>query len=366
MSAFAIPAAVLDRAARTAAALPVAVDVPELLTGRAAMLDLPVPERVSAGGASRLLQAQDRWCALTLSRADDLAAVPALLEADTVADPWPAIGDWVGDQEADAAVARARLLGMPAAVLGEAGPAPPAVTRIGACGPPRPWHDLVVVELASMWAGPLLGGLLTRAGATVVKVESPVRPDGTRGGSPEFFDWMNAGKLCVSMDFDNTEELRALLAVADVVIEGSRPAALARRGLGPDTVPARDGRVWVRITGHGTAGECADWVAFGDDAAVAGGLVGGSADAPVFLGDAIADPLTGLEAAHAVAASLAHGGGELVEVSMAAVSATYAALSAGAGIDIPYRRPQPCAPASGLGADGDMVRRLIEQRSAAC
>lgn len=87
---------------------------------------------------------------------------------------------------------------------------------------------------------------------------------------------------------------------------------------------ARDGRVWLRITGHGTDGERANWVAFGDDAAVAGELVGGDHDAPTFCGDAIADPLTGLEAALAVAQSLRNGGGELIEMSMAAVAATYA------------------------------------------
>ena len=120
--------------------------------------------------------------------------------------------------------------------------------------------------------------------------------------------------------------LRALLAVADVVLNSSRPAALAHRGLGPDDVPARDGRVWLRITGHGADGAGADWVAFGDDAAVAGGLVGRSADGPVFCADAIADPLTGLEAAAAVIDALARGGGEVIDVAMSAVAASYAAL----------------------------------------
>ena len=62
-----------------------------------------------------------------------------------------------------------------------------------------------------------------------------------------------------------------------MVIESSRPAGLTRRGLGPDDIAARDGRVWLRITGHGADGERADRVAFGDDAAVAGGLVGTAA-----------------------------------------------------------------------------------------
>jgi crotonobetainyl-CoA:carnitine CoA-transferase CaiB-like acyl-CoA transferase len=151
-----------------------------------------------------------------------------------------------------------------------------------------------------------------------------------------------------------------------VVIEGSRPAALARRGLGPDTAPARDGRVWVRITGHGTAGQCADWVAFGDDAAVAGGLVGWSDGGPVFTGDAIADPLTGLDAARSVVESLRRGGGDLIEVSMAAVAAHYAALPRDGVAQVIARRPSPSPPASVLGADNAAVRHLLETRSTTC
>ncbi|EUA16278.1 hypothetical protein I553_1253 [Mycobacterium xenopi 4042] len=72
--------------------------------------------------------------------------------------------------------------------------------------------------------GPLCAQLLARAGAVVVKVESPARPDGTRRGEPAFFDWMNFGKLSYAVDFDKEPDvLRQLLSAADVVIEGSRP-----------------------------------------------------------------------------------------------------------------------------------------------
>jgi crotonobetainyl-CoA:carnitine CoA-transferase CaiB-like acyl-CoA transferase len=119
-----------------------------------------------------------------------------------------------------------------------------------------------------MWAGPPCGQLLARAGATVVKVEPSRRPDGTRSGPSAFFDWMNRGKLSYTVDFDDPAGLRGLLAAADVVIESSRSASLAHRGLGPAGIARRDGRVWLRITGHGADGERANWVAFGDDAAI--------------------------------------------------------------------------------------------------
>ena len=97
-----------------------------------------------------------------------------------------------------------------------------------------------MADLSSLWAGPLCAQLLARAGATVVKVESPNRPDGTRRGEPAFFDWMNSGKLCYAVDFDSdSDALRRLLAAADIVIEGSRPAALRRHALSVDDVPAR-------------------------------------------------------------------------------------------------------------------------------
>ena len=73
----------------------ITVDAATLLTGRAALLGLTRGGSVSCGGATRLLAARDGWCAITLSRPDDVAAVPALLQADEVpADPWPALQRW--------------------------------------------------------------------------------------------------------------------------------------------------------------------------------------------------------------------------------------------------------------------------------
>ncbi len=185
---------------------------------------------------------------------------------------------------------------------------------------------------------------------------------------------MNSSKLSYAIDFRD-DDLRPLLEVADVVIEGSRPAALTRRGLGPEQVRGRTGRVWLRITGYGTEGDRANRVAFGDDAAVAGGLVGAAHarsntdSSPVFVGDAIADPLTGLEATLAVLDALGRGGGEIVEIALAEVAASYATLplaTAARKIDEPPKVPAPARRASELGADNQRVRELIEARLATC
>ena len=103
------------------------------------------------------------------------------------------------------------------------------------------------------------------------------------------------------------------------MIESSRPRAL--RALGISAEAAADaGTVWVSITGHGRAD--GNRVAFGDDAAVAGGLVGSDEHGdPVFCGDALADPLSGLYAAGAALAQLRSGRGGLLDVAMSGVAA---------------------------------------------
>jgi crotonobetainyl-CoA:carnitine CoA-transferase CaiB-like acyl-CoA transferase len=83
--------------------------------------------------------------------------------------------------------------------------------------------------------------------------------------------------------------------------------------------------VWLSITGYGRA---VDRVAFGDDAAVAGGLVAFDDRGPVFLADAIADPLTGVAGAVAVDAALRAGGTWIVDAAMAKVAAWVAAGAA--------------------------------------
>ena len=366
-----IPVAVLARARRAADAFRqltgVDVDAAELLAGRAGLLGLSPQGLISAGGATRLTRSGDGWCALTLSRQDDIDAVPALIESDAVGDdPWPGVEHWVADNTTADVTARARLLGLPAAALGETHAAPPRIATLGAVARPREPSGLLVADLSSMWAGPLCGQLLARAGATVVKVETARRPDGTRAGASSFFDWMNSGKLSYVASFDEPSGLRRLLEAADVIIESSRPAALAHRGLGPTDVAPREGRVWVRITGHGAVGEQAGWVAFGDDAAVSGGLVDGTDSDPAFCGDAIADPLTGLHGALSGVEALSRGGGELIELSMAAVAATYAADDRAAETRC-TAMPVTASPARKLGADNALVERMLtERRLAPC
>jgi hypothetical protein len=330
----------------------VRADPAELLTGRAAFAGLTRGGQVSAGGASFLLRSADGWCAVTLSRPDDLAAVPAIVGAlglgvagaegvVPAAEARSTLAAAARATPAEDFAAAAQLVGVPAAALpiDAASPAgaarwPPwEAVRIAAPVPGARLAGAVVADLSSMWAGPLCARLLGLAGADVVKVESPGRPDGARSGNREFFDWLHGGHRSLAVDFGTREgraALAALLERADVVIEASRPRALAALGLAPDIIRHRPGQVWLSITGYGRA--VPGRVAFGDDAAVAGGLVGwtgaGSPAEPVFCADAVADPLAGICGALAVAQSRAAGGGELIDLSMREVAAAFAAATA--------------------------------------
>ncbi|WP_405836028.1 CoA transferase [Streptomyces sp. NBC_01518] len=307
----------------------VPVDLPTTLFLRAQLAGLERPGRTSANGSCHLIQAADGWAAVNLARPDDLAAVPALLALFGTPGEHGGLPAAVRRVAADDVVEAAQLLGIAAAAPGSAQGARRAVhaEQWGEQGVSRAMAEIRIVDFSALWAGPLCARLLGLAGARVLKVESATRPDGARFGTPAFYRWLHDGHDNLVVDF-TPGALDEIVAEADVVIEASRPRALRRLGLrAEEFLAARPGRVWVGITGYGREN---DRIAFGDDASVAGGLTGVDPNGdPLFLGDALADPVTGVFAAQAVARSLAAGGGELLCVSMAACAATLADARAG-------------------------------------
>ncbi len=164
--------------------------------------------------------------------------------------------------------------------------------------------------------------LLKRSIAAIAAPEAP------------YFTWLLFGATALSLPVKafmwwyNREKGRAhnlvtLLAASqdsrnDVLVTSARTPALARLGLEPSRFA---GLTWVAVTAHGFTGPGAARVGFGDDCAAAGGLLDRVGDEPRFAGDALADPLTGLEAALAVLA----GQRGLIDMAMARVAASYAA-----------------------------------------
>lgn len=337
------------------------VNGPLLLGERAALRGGRRMGRVSVGGTCHLLATADAWVAVNLPRPDDVTLLEAWLgipgpgsSATVTAETWNRIATRIGELPAADVVGQGQELGLavaPAPAPAEACRDPQAESRAQRF-PPAPWlidgkpsfpiksrarpaphgrrrarRSPLVVDLSTLWAGPLCSSLLRAAGARVVKVEGAARPDGGRYGDLRFFDVLNAGKETLALDLREPHGRRALtslFAVADVVVESFRPRAMEQLGLDPARILERHPSLtWVSITGYGRTGPQRQWSAFGDDAAAAGGLaaVTGGGDRPLHCGDAIADPLTGLHAAAVALAALQDGGGHLVDIAMREVVA---------------------------------------------
>ena len=300
---------------------------------REGQLRLDPPGLVSANRACRLVRAGDGWIAVNLARDEDQDLIGAWLQSDPDGDPWQAVERDAPKRSAADLVAGAILLGLPVARVGEVASDTFAAPRLRMASPSAPARrsPLRVVDLSALWAGPMCGALLAEMDADVVKVESERRPDPTRASTPEFFRRLNGRKSELQLDFavaDGRARLAAEISAADVLVTSARPRAFAGLGLDPETVfAANPALVWVAITGYGWSGAAADRVAFGDDAAAAGGLVGWTPDSePRFLGDALADPVTGLSAAVGALVALEAGGGLLVDVAMARCAAAAASV----------------------------------------
>ncbi|MCF8609173.1 CoA transferase [Gordonia sp. HY285] len=294
-----------------------------LLSERAAYTGFTRHGMTSAGRHCRLLPTLDGWAAVSCARPDDPILLGALACADVRDDPWPAVADWVRSHTGAELAERAELLGVAAGPVGTVGPVETAQsTAQAATLPPRSVAGLRVVDFSALWAGPLCAHLLSLAGARVIKVETPGRPDGARRGDSEFYRLLHAGHESVVLDPDDDAQrdaLAALVASADIVIEASRPRALARWGLDADRFVAAGG-TWVSITAHGRE---SNRIGFGDDIAACAGLVARADDGtPLFVGDAIADPLSGLAAADLAMSRGPDGSGQLWDVDMSSVVAT--------------------------------------------
>ncbi len=343
----ALPPRLLPGLSRMAAAIargsgelgrPVVVDPVAVVCERAELAGLTRHGAVSCGGACRLLEAADGWVAVSLPRPEDWGLTAAWLERPRPIGPgrWDLVTAAVAGRAGGELVSRAVLVGMAVAGVGEragTGDDPPApegtvtgvtVRDLGPADPAVRRRSLTVVDLSALWAGPLAASLLLAAGAQVVKVESTSRPDGARSGPPAFFRSLNGGKVPLALDLTVPAGRRAvadLVHRADVVVTSARPRALAQLGLDPATLVEAGGPgVWLAVTGYGDAAGSADRVAFGDDAAAAGGLVVWDDEGPCFCGDAVADPATGLAGAAAVLGVLASGRRAVVTASMADVA----------------------------------------------
>jgi len=178
-----------------------------------------------------------------------------------------------------------------------------------------PLAGLLVVDLTRYLPGAYAGRELQRLGARIVRIEAP-EGEPLRETAGAWHDALNAGKESVVCDLKSAAGLelaRALLARADVVLEGFRPGVAARLGVGPDA--ARADAVYCSITGFGVEGRHAQRP--GHDLNYVG-WAGALADtAPAVPPVQVADLAAGaLGAVTQILAALIEGGGARLTVSM--------------------------------------------------
>ncbi|HMA33385.1 MAG TPA: CoA transferase [Chloroflexia bacterium] len=183
---------------------------------------------------------------------------------------------------------------------------------------PQPLAGLRVLDCSRVLAGPFCTMLLGDLGADVVKVEHPVGGDETRhwgpptaGGEAAYYLSINRNKRSLALDLKTPAgqaTLRRLAARADVLVENFRRGTMAAWGLDYAALRAANpGLIYCTISGYGPLGPAAAHPGYDFAIQAASGLMGITgepAGAPMKVGVAIVDLLTGLFAANAIQAAL--------------------------------------------------------------
>ncbi|MHB9754327.1 CaiB/BaiF CoA transferase family protein [Streptomyces sp. BYX5S] len=205
--------------------------------------------------------------------------------------------------------------------------------RTTAEAPQGPLTGLRVLDLATLFAGPLCATMLGDFGAEVIKVEHPRRPDPSRGHGPSkdgvglWWKTLGRNKKNLTLDLSSPggrEILLKLVAGSDVVIENFRPGTLEKWHLGWDELSAANPRlVLARVTGFGQFGPYARRPGFGTLAEAMSGFAAltGQPDGPPTLPPfGLADSIAALATSYAIMAALrgreATGRGQVVDLAI--------------------------------------------------
>ena len=204
---------------------------------------------------------------------------------------------------------------------------------------PLPLSGVRIIEPGQVWALPYAISPLAAYGAEVIKVESAVRPDSSRG-SPQPGSqvgdqpWNNGGmyheanrnKLGISLDLntDRGKELfKELVSVSDVVAQNFPPRVMRNFGLDyPELRKIKPDIIVLDSTAYGSSGPWENYIGYGSSLQAVTGLtyVTGYEDSgPVQGGILFNDTLGALNATYAILLALAHrertGQGQWIDLS---------------------------------------------------
>jgi crotonobetainyl-CoA:carnitine CoA-transferase CaiB-like acyl-CoA transferase len=178
-------------------------------------------------------------------------------------------------------------------------------------------QDIKVIDMATLFAGPMAATMLGDFGADVIKIEhpkngDPVRTHGSsKNGVGLWWKMLARNKKSVTLYLgspEGQEIFKKLVIDADVVIENFRPGTLEKWGLGYDElVKINPKLVLARVTGFGQIGPYATRPGFGTLAEAMSGFasITGTADGPPTLPPfGLADGISALTTAYAIMTAL--------------------------------------------------------------
>lgn len=201
---------------------------------------------------------------------------------------------------------------------------------------PGPLASLRILDFTGLLPGPFATMALADMGATVVRVESPTRPDMVRfmppfdGDTSAWHAVLNRNKRSLALDLKRPAAVEAIRRLVgrggyDIVIEQFRPGVMDRLGLGYDALRAANpALIYCALTGYGQTGPLRDRAGHDNNYLALSGAIsysGRRETGPPPLGLQVADigggalgAMVGLLAA--VVQRAATGQGQFVDISM--------------------------------------------------
>ena len=183
---------------------------------------------------------------------------------------------------------------------------------------PHALEGIRILDVSTLFAGPLAATILSDFGADVIKVEhprgDPVRYHGhSKDGVPLWWKMLSRNKRAVTLSLSTAEGqeiLCRLVEEADVLIENFRPGTLERWNLSPERLHAINPRLIItRVTGFGQFGPYSGRPGFGTLAESMSGfaeITGDPAGPPTLPPFGLADGITAQSAANAILMALYH------------------------------------------------------------